>query len=26
MFTEYEFVVGAPHPDLYFYGIKKEIV
>jgi len=26
MFSEYEFIVGAPHPDLYFYGIKKEIV
>jgi SAM-dependent methyltransferase len=26
MFSEYEFQVGAPHPDLYFYGIKKEIV
>jgi hypothetical protein len=26
MFSEYEFVVGAPHHDLYFYGIKKEIV
>ena len=26
MFNKYEFQVGAPHPDLYFYGIKKEIV
>jgi hypothetical protein len=26
MFSEYEFQVGAPHHDLYFYGIKKEKV
>jgi len=26
MFSKYEFQVGAPHADLYFYGIKKEIV
>ena len=23
MFSEYEFVVGSPHQDLYFYGIKR---
>ena len=23
MFSEYEFIVGAPHQDLYFYGIKR---
>jgi hypothetical protein len=26
MFSEYKFEVDAPHCDLYFYGIKKEIV
>jgi len=23
MFREYEFIVGSPHQDLYFYGIKR---
>jgi hypothetical protein len=23
MFSSHTFIVGAPHPDLYFYGIKK---
>jgi hypothetical protein len=23
MFSKYEFQVGSPHPDLYFYGFKK---
>ena len=23
MFSEYEFLVGSPHQDLYFYGIKR---
>ena len=23
MFIEYQFEIGSPHPDLYFYGIKK---